>query len=98
MLMMIRELLQQAITDIDNGTSTMSLETQQKVLHFIQNMMAGDQRLSKVQACEYLGISRATFDNYIRNGWIPKGFKQEGFKEKSWLKSDLDIYLDTYHK
>ena len=40
--------------------------------------------------------SRATFDNYVKNGWIPKGYKQDGFKELSWMKSDLDFYLDTY--
>lgn len=39
---------------------------------------------------------RATFDNYVKNGWIPKGYKQDGFKELSWMKSDLDFYLDTY--
>lgn len=48
---------------------------------------------SKVQACDYLGVSRATFDNYVRDGFIPKGIKQEGFKELSWQKSDLDIFL-----
>lgn len=40
-----------------------------------------------------LGVSRATFDNYVRDGFIPKGIKQEGFKELSWQKSDLDIFL-----
>lgn len=49
--------------------------------------------MSKVQACDYLGVSRATFDNYVRDGFIPKGIKQEGFKELSWQKSDLDIFL-----
>lgn len=37
--------------------------------------------------------SRATFDNYVRDGFIPKGIKQEGFKELSWNKADLDIFL-----
>lgn len=53
------------------------------------------QRMSKVQACDYLGVSRATFDNYVRDGFIPKGVKQEGFKELSWQKSDLDIFLSS---
>ena len=52
--------------------------------------------MSKIQACDYLGVSRATFDNYVKNGWIPKGYKQDGFKELSWMISDLDFYLDTY--
>lgn len=51
--------------------------------------------MSKIQACDYLGVSRATFDNYVRDGFIPKGIKQEGFKELSWQKSDLDIFLSS---
>lgn len=54
-----------------------------------------DYRMSKVQACDYLGVSRAIFDNYVRDGFIPKGVKQEGFKELSWQKSDLDIFLSS---
>ena len=54
-----------------------------------------DYRMSKVQACDYLGVSRATFDNYVRDGFIPKGIKQEGFKELSWNKADLDIFLSS---
>lgn len=40
-------------------------------------------------------VSRATFDNYVRDGFIPKGIKQEGFKELSWNKADLDIFLSS---
>ena len=49
--------------------------------------------MSKIAACDYLGISRATFDNYVRDGFIPKGRKDEGFKELSWSKIDLDIFI-----
>ena len=51
--------------------------------------------MSKIQSCEYLGVSRATFDNLVRSGFIPKGRKQEGFKELSWSKIDLDLYLNN---
>lgn len=51
--------------------------------------------LSKAQACQYLNISRSTFDTYIRNGWIPKGVKRLGFKELSWTKEQLDVACDT---
>lgn len=27
--------------------------------------------------------------------FIPKGIKQEGFKELSWNKADLDIFLSS---
>lgn len=48
-------------------------------------------KLSKYQACKYLNVSRATFDNYVRDKKIPKGRKQQGFKELFWYKKDLDI-------
>ena len=91
----LSHLLRGLADNIDAGNSNISYEEQCKILHFIQNMTDKDQRMSKIQACDYLGISRATFDNYVRNGWIPKGEKQDGFKELSWMKSDLDIYLNT---
>lgn len=87
MLQLIKRLLNQIIDDIDAGNSNVSYEEQCKILHFIQNMTDKDQRMSKIQACDYLGV---------KNGWIPKGYKQDGFKELSWMKSDLDFYLDTY--
>lgn len=62
-------------------------------LFLLSNIANPDYRMSKVQACDYLGVSRATFDNYVRDGFIPKGVKQEGFKELSWNKADLDIFL-----
>jgi len=40
-----------------------------------------------------MGVSRATFDNYIARGWIPKGQKRQGFKELFWNKSDLDKFI-----
>lgn len=54
--------------------------------------------LSKEEACRYLNLSRSTFDTYIRNGWIPKGEKRLGFKELSWLESDLDIACEKIRK
>lgn len=29
--------------------------------------------MNKTQAADYIGVSRATFDNYIKDGFIPKG-------------------------
>ena len=57
-----------------------------------------DRGMSKEEACRYLNISRSTFDTYIRNGWIPKGEKRLGFKELSWLESDLDIACEKIRK
>lgn len=61
MLQLIKRLLKQIIDDIDTGNSNISYEEQCKILHLIQNITDKDQRMSKIQACDYLGVSRATF-------------------------------------
>lgn len=86
----IRSLLQKFI---DAGNSNIDEDQEIKIISVLSNIANPDQRMSKVQACDYLGVSRATFDNYVRDGFIPKGVKQEGFKELSWNKADLDIFL-----
>jgi predicted DNA-binding transcriptional regulator AlpA len=52
-----------------------------------------DNEMNKTAAAKYLEVSRATFDNYVRDGFLPKGRKVGDFKELRWYKSDLDIFL-----
>lgn len=89
----IRSLLQKFIDDLDAGNSNIDEDQEIKIISVLSNIANPNQRMSKIQACDYLGVSRATFDNYVRDGFIPKGTKQEGFKELSWSKTDLDVYL-----
>ena len=91
MLGLIRELLQQFIDDIDSGNSRMSQEQQLEALSMLYKLTSNE--LSKIEAAEYIGVSRATFDNYINKGLIPKGRKRQGFKELSWNKSDLNKFI-----
>jgi excisionase family DNA binding protein len=49
--------------------------------------------MNKTEAADYLGVSRATFDNYVRDGRIPHGKQIGNFKELRWYKSDLDLFL-----
>lgn len=91
MIHIIRKLLIKTIEDIDSGNSNITEEEQVKILHCLQEIHTC--RMSKVQACNYLKVSRATFDNLVADGKIPKGIKEVGFKELSWNKSDLDKYI-----
>lgn len=93
MLQIIRTLLQKFIDDIDTGNTNIDYEQQHQIFNLLSNIASGDQRMSKIQSAEYLEISRATFDNLVKDGFIPKGRKQDGFKELSWSKIDLDSYL-----
>ena len=96
MLQLIKTILNQFIEDIDSGNSNISEEEQEELLGLIQKI--NTKQLSKIESASYIGVSRATFDNYISRGLIPKGYKRQGFKELSWNKSDLDKFLNENNK
>ena len=93
MLRIIRSLLLQIIDNIDAGNSNLSEDEAIQTIKYLKELTDKEERLSKYQACQYLNISRATFDNYIKEGKLPKGKKQLGFKELSWAKKVLDEFI-----
>lgn len=94
MLTLIKTILQKFIDDIDADNSNLSYEQQCDIIRVLSNVNAGqDNEMNKTQAADYLGVSRATFDNYVHDGFIPKGKQVGKFKELRWYKSDLDLFL-----
>lgn len=81
------------VDNIDAGNSNLTEDEVLEVINVLKELTSRDSRLSKYQACQYLNVSRATFDNLVRDGRIPRGKKQAGFKELSWTKKDLDISI-----
>ena len=68
MLKIIRNILQKFIDDIDAGNTNLDFEQQCNLIRVLSNVDLGkDNEMNKTQASDYLGISRATFDNYIRD-------------------------------
>ena len=99
MLSIIKELLLKIINDIDTGNSNLSAKECEEVIDYLSFISNKNEKLSKYQACKYLNISRATFDNYVRAGIIPKGKKEIGFNELSWSLKDFDgVKLQRIHK
>lgn len=92
MLKLIKELLLKVIDNIDAGNSNITEEEAIELIKVIQSYTDRDQKLSKYQACQYLNISRASFDNYVKAGILPKGKKEAGFKELFYTKKDLDAF------
>lgn len=90
MLNVIKRYLHKIIDDIDSGNSSITEEEALKICDTLKALTRKDERMSKYQAYTYLRISRATFDNYVTEGLIPKGIKVAGYKELSWYKRDLD--------
>lgn len=93
MLNVIKEQLLKIIENIDAGNSNISEEEAINTLKYIRELTDQDKRLSKYQACQYLNISRSSFDNYVREGKLPRGKKEAGFKELSWSKKELKNYI-----
>ena len=93
MLKIIRELLLKIVDDIDAGNSNICEVDAIEIVDSLKRFTDKEQRLSKYAACKYLNVSRATFDNYVREGKLPKGKHEIGFKELSWSKKDLDNFI-----
>lgn len=83
------------IDNIDAGNSNITEEEGLKLITVLKEYTDKDIQMSKYQAYQYLRVSRATFDNYIREGKLPKGKKIEGFKELFWSKKQLDEYIKS---
>lgn len=94
MLKIIRTILQKFIDDIDADNCKLDYAQQCNIIRVLSNVDS-ENEMSKTQAADYLGVCRATFDNYVRDGLIPKGRKIDGFKELRWYKCDLDVFLSN---
>ena len=93
MLKVLRGLLVKLIDDIDTGNTNIVEEDEVKIIEVLRQYTERDKPMSKYQAYTYLNMSRATFDNLVREGKLPKGVKVAGFKELFWYKKDLDKAL-----
>ena len=93
MLRVIRSLLLKIVDDIDAGNSNISEGEALEIVDSLKRFTDKEKRLSKYAACEYLNVSRATFDNYVREGKLPRGKHEIGFKELSWSKKELDEFV-----
>ena len=92
MMKLLRNLLKQMLNDMDSGNSKISEDEQEELIDLIQKITSKE--LSKTESADYIGVSRATFDNYIKKGLIPEGKKYQGRSYLLWRKSDLDKYLN----
>lgn len=92
MLKVLREILLNIVNDIDTGNSNITEDESLEVVKVLKSYTDRTQKMSKYQACQYLNVSRATFDNYVREGSLPRGKKEAGFKELFWVQKDLDKF------
>ena len=92
MIKVIRELLVTIIENIDAGKSNIFDDDAISIVDTLKRYTNKDREISKYEACEILGIKRAQFDNLVREGKLPKGHHQIGFKEIRWKLTDIEIF------
>lgn len=95
MIQLVKKLLLKIIDDIDAGNCNITEEDTIKLIDSLKRITSKDEGMSKYSACQYLNISRATFDNHVREGNVPRGKHIIGFKELRWYKKDLDSFINT---
>lgn len=96
MMNILKNELQRIIDNIDTGNSNVPNEEElEEILDLINKATNTQNKLSKYQAMKYLNVSRATFDRLVADGKIPKGKKEQGFKELFWEKKALIDYVEN---
>lgn len=93
---LIRDLLADRLEQIDAGNSNIDEESAIAIFKAVNDSTDMTKRVSKYKACEILHISRAAFDNYVREGKLPRGEHSIGFKELSWSVKDLNEFKSKY--
>ena len=92
MMQIIKKVLLELVDRIDAGNSNLTEDESKQVLEILGKFTTKDEGMSKYSACQHLNVSRATFDNLVKEGKIPAGAHVIGFKEKRWYKKDLEVY------
>lgn len=97
-----KRLLEKLLTNLTHDVSNSNLNEDELdvAVDALTQLNDGIVRVSKATVCnEILHFSGTTFDNYVKEGLIPPGRKEVGFKELSWRKSDFSgIKLRRIHK
>ena len=89
MLQVIKKQLLRILDDIDTGNTNMTEEEMIETAKFLKKFNSREKFISKYQAFKYLNMSRAKFDNLVKDGLLPKGKKIEGFKELQWSLKEI---------
>lgn len=94
---MILELLSKELRNladrIDGGNTNINQEEGMEIIDFIKKFDK-EKPLTKYEASKYLHVSRATFDNLVKEDKLPKGKKlYAGDSNIFWYQKDLNLYL-----
>jgi predicted DNA-binding transcriptional regulator AlpA len=74
---------------LDAGNTNVTEEEAINILHSIAHIA-----LTKEEVCDKFKISRATFDRYVTNGYIPKGIKVKHKTSLIWYQDEVEQGLE----
>lgn len=94
-MQLVKKLMLELVDRIDKGNSNLTEEECIQAVGLLNNFTRKDEGMSKYSACKYLNVSRATFDNLVKEGKIPIGKHVIGFKEKRWYAKDLEVFRNN---
>ena len=80
----VAKLLYQYADNIRADNTHLSEEQAANILSAIAHI-----EMSKEEVCEYLNISRSRFDDYVREGRIPRGKKVKHKNNLIWYKDEI---------
>lgn len=90
----IAKILREIADKLDAGTSGIPDEEEAiQVMKNIAYLTDRSKPLSAYQVCQKLHICRATLDNYIREGKLPKGNKTPGLSSLTWEEKVIDDFI-----
>jgi predicted DNA-binding transcriptional regulator AlpA len=100
LLQTLKNLLLKIVDDIDAGNTNADEDELCDAIEYVQKLVRKDVWMTKYQACKFLnGISRATFDNLVAAGELPRGQKvYAGDTSLFWLKNELLEYKQKLPK
>lgn len=75
--------------NIDAGNTNITENEMIEICELISNSSNPEEKLSKYQTADLLGVNHKTVDYYVRKGYITKGRQEVGFKEVFWYKKDI---------
>ncbi len=74
---------------IDTGNTNITENEMMEICELISNSSNPEEKISKYQTADLLGVNYKTVDYYVKKGYIPRGRQEIGFKEIFWYKKDI---------
>ena len=85
----LASLLRSVADNLDAGNSNITEDEMLEICELISNSSNPEEKISKYQTADLLGVNHKTVDYYVRKGYIPHGRQEIGFKEIFWYKKDI---------